>query len=184
VTVASTWPGDVSALVLTGYLNTAAPFLSSPPGGIYADVYPAVDDPKFASSGLDPGYLTTIPGDRGAMFYAAGADPGVIAWDEANKDVVSVNEIAAVGVMTENPAYTSSITAPVLIMVGHEDRLFCVDGTVNCSSWATMNAYEQSYFPSAASLTTESVPLTGHDLALSPTAPVSFALIAAWLAAH
>jgi len=33
-------------------------------------LYPAIKDPKFAASGLDPGYLTTVPGTRAKLFYS------------------------------------------------------------------------------------------------------------------
>ncbi len=62
---------------------------SAPPGSApwKPTVYPAADDPKFAGSGLDPGYLTTLPGTRESLFYdPATANPAVVAADEANKD--------------------------------------------------------------------------------------------------
>ncbi len=177
---AGTWPGDPSALVLTGYLNVS----TADQQDLETDSYPAVDDPLFSSSGLDSGYYTTKPGARGTLFYYEG-DPSVIAYDEAHKDVISGTELGgAIGSLLA-PAgsnVSDSVTAPVLVMVGQEDLLYCEgSGAADCSDPAALTTYEQPYFAKAASLTVETVPHTGHDLALSPTANVSFAGIDAWL---
>lgn len=74
---------DVDAAILTGGLQAI-----NPQAGTI--IYPAVQDPKFANSGLDTGYVTTLPGDRNFFYYPATADPNVIAADEANKDVATV----------------------------------------------------------------------------------------------
>jgi pimeloyl-ACP methyl ester carboxylesterase len=73
--------GDVDGVIVTG----AAHFLTS----AFLDLilfYPAVMDPKFSETGLDNGYLTTIPGIRVDAFYSApDFDPGVVALDEKRK---------------------------------------------------------------------------------------------------
>ena len=50
---------DVNAVIITGALHQLSPVAAQQAA---VDLYPAVDDPKFADSGLDPGYLTTVPG--------------------------------------------------------------------------------------------------------------------------
>ena len=78
---------DVDAVIVTGALHALSPDIRA----LQNDLYPAVDDPAFAGSGLDPGYLTTVPGTRGSLFYdPATANPAVVAVDEANKDTVTV----------------------------------------------------------------------------------------------
>ena len=63
---------DVDAVIITGALHAATPNLPS----LVGDFYPASDDPKFAGSGLDSGYLTTRPGTREALFYEPDHQPG------------------------------------------------------------------------------------------------------------
>jgi pimeloyl-ACP methyl ester carboxylesterase len=174
---AGTWPDDVSKLVLTGILNEATPAVAA---AIAADFYPASSDPQFPDAGL--GYLTTIPGVRGSLFYSPSASPAVIAYDEAHKSIVAKTEIDAVTSLTAPPGtnVADKIRAPVLIVDGEDDALFCT-GSVNCANPASVAQFEKPYFSHAASLTVEIVPDTGHDVALHPTAGESFAMINAWL---
>jgi pimeloyl-ACP methyl ester carboxylesterase len=86
---------DVAGVIVTGATHYPVPDLGSI---IAQDFHPAVDDPAFADSGLDTGYITTIPGTRGSLFYnPADSDPAVIAADEASKDVVSLTDLAGAG---------------------------------------------------------------------------------------
>jgi hypothetical protein len=51
--------------------------------------------PPSATPGLDTGYLTTLPGTRGSLYYdPATANLAVVAADEANKDTVTGPELA------------------------------------------------------------------------------------------
>lgn len=181
--VAATWPADANTVVLTGDLNLISANVST----AEADLWPANQDPQFAGDGLDPGYLTTIPGTRGSLFYYDG-DPAVVAWDESHKDVVSGAELEsalALPALPPGPANpTDEITAPVLLLVGQEDYLECEGSSLDCANLQALQAFEAPYFASAASLTVLSVPGTGHDLALSPTAAQSFAMINEWINAH
>jgi hypothetical protein len=54
---------------------------------------------------------------------------------------------------------------------------------LNCTDEAAVTAHEVPYFADAASLTVHTLPDTGHDLALHPSAAQSFSLIDSWLAA-
>jgi pimeloyl-ACP methyl ester carboxylesterase len=179
---AGTWPSDPDALVLTGLLHGNE---TADDETFQGDVYPAVDDPLFAGSGLDPGYLTTIPGVRG-IYYAPGADPSVMAWDEANKATGSATELSGSPELADPPGSgnpSDAITAPVLIVMGQEDYFFCESaGASDCSSHTAVYEQEAPYYSSAASLTVDLIPGTGHDLALSPTAGRSFGQINSWLA--
>ena len=66
----------------------------------------AHDGPKFAKSGLDSDYLTTIPGTRITLFYSApDFDPAALAADEGRKDVVPGSELT-----TGLPVVTSTAT--------------------------------------------------------------------------
>jgi hypothetical protein len=165
--------------VLTSELHTVTPGQTVVEGDFYA----AQDDPLFAGQGYDPGYLTTILGTRGALFYYDG-DPAVIAYDEAHKDVAPATLFGQAIPAFFAPAranISSRITAPVLEIAGQDDLLACVNATVNCASLPALYQNEAPYFTSVASFKVLSVPDTGHDLALNPTALVSCALIGAWL---
>jgi pimeloyl-ACP methyl ester carboxylesterase len=179
---AAQWPRDPSRLVLTAALHVA----SANALAVFGDFYPAADDPQFALAGYDPGYVTTLPGMRGSLFYYQG-NQQVISYDEAHKDVVSMTELQTglgdflVPPGPSNP--TDQITAPVLLMVGQDDYFFCQSsGSAPCGSLAALYTEETPYYTSAKSLTIRVIPLTGHDLTTAPTAPRSFAMISSWLA--
>ena len=171
---------DVDRLVVTGLLHpeTAPPYT---PTSVF---YPAYLDPQFAGEGLDPGYLTTIPGTRAAAFYSSSADPAVIAYDEAHKDTVSGTELVAGLAASQLPPTLNAATgvrAPVLVVDGDQDALFC-GFTVDCADPAAVSANERAFYSAAASVAVSLIPATGHSLALHPSAPQSFAVIDQWLA--
>jgi len=172
---------DVDAVIVTGALHALSPDI----GALEGDLYPAADDPAFAGQGLDPGYLTTLPGTRGSLFYdPATTNPAVVAVDEANKGVTTPAELAgAAAILSEPPAQQPSyqITVPVLSVVGEDDNLFCTGVTAyNCASQPSVRAFESQYYSPAAHLRLVVIPGTGHDLALSTTAPLTDAIIIGW----
>jgi alpha-beta hydrolase superfamily lysophospholipase len=173
---------DVDAVVVTGALHTLSP---NAPALVQSDFYPAADDPKFAGSGLDPGYLTTVPGTREALFYKpVTANPAVVAIDEANKDTSTVAEVdSTVSLLSEPAAQQPSyqVNVPVLVVVGEDDNLFCAGVTAyNCASAASVRVYESQYYSPQAHLKVVVIPGTGHDLALSATAPITDAAMIGW----
>jgi len=172
---------DVDAVIITGALHAATPNLPS----LVGDFYPASDDPKFAGSGLDSGYLTTRPGTREALFYdPITTSPAVLALDEADKDTATAAELEdSIALVAEPPAESPSlqVNVPVLVVVGAADNLFCAGVTVyNCSSSASVRSFESQYYSPAAHLKVAVIPGTGHDLALSTTAPVTDAVMIGW----
>lgn len=171
--------GDITRLVLTGYLHHA----SNP--AVTAGNYPANQDPAFAMAGLDGGYLTTRPGARQTSFYSSSADPQVVAYDEAHKDLVSrtglLDFIAKRGV-TPADNISAKVTVPVLLVTGEQDAIFCYDSAAfNCSDTAAVTANEALYYANARSLQVSMIAATGHDIALHPTADQSFTLINHWI---
>jgi len=172
---------DVDAAILTGALHAVSPDLGAAIGG---DVYPAADDPAFADSGLDPGYLTTVPGSRESLFYyPATANPAVVALDEATKDTGTVAELGIFSAITLPPdqAPSQQITVPVLLVDGQQDAIFCQEVTqYNCAGPASVLSYESQYYPPQAHLQVAIIPGTGHDLALSTTAPLADAIMIGW----
>jgi pimeloyl-ACP methyl ester carboxylesterase len=174
---------DADALVLTGYTHglrqahtTAALALSA---------QPAAADPAFAGTGLDPGYLTTRPGARGFLYApATGADPRAIERDEATKGTATTAEIS--GLPALQRTVLDGVTAPVLLVVGRLDGLFCSqvagDGGADCTTGAALANGERPFFPRATAVDASVVPGAGHLLAAFDEAPGAFAAAQRWLA--
>ena len=118
------------------------------------------------------------------MFYF-GADPAVIAYDEAHKDVVSQAEIEpALAAWAQSPDTNGSmrITAPVHVVLGDHDALCLAgEGAPDPTNGADLIDNERRYFPRARSLAVTTIPGTGHNLALHPTAGQTFTVIDDWL---
>jgi pimeloyl-ACP methyl ester carboxylesterase len=132
---------------------------------------------------LDGAYITTLPGKRRDLFYSRSAEPAVIAWDEAHKDVMTGSQASlAITQLTLPPLlnWSSRITSPVLMVNGQQDAPFCnVD--VSCLNDLVLTMAEKPYFAGARSFGAKVIPDTGHDLPLHPSAGVSFAAINSWL---
>jgi alpha-beta hydrolase superfamily lysophospholipase len=174
---------DADRLVVTGLTHGhGLGFLTLP-----AAIWPAALDPLFIGDIglLDGGYVTTRPGERARLFYSAAADPDVIAYDEAHKDVMTLAQTRqAIVALTLLPPLNRStrVTRPVLLVNGVLDAPFCnVD--VPCTSDAVLATREGPYYAGAPSFTARVVAGTGHDLPLHPSADVSFGVIDGWLAA-
>lgn len=172
---------DVAAVIVTGVLHALSP---AGLAALQADLYPAADDPKFAGSGLDPGYLTTLPGTRESLFYdPATTNPAVVAADEATKDTTTATELAGAAILSEPPTEQPShqISVPVLSVVGENDSLVCTGVTAyNCADPASVKAFEAQYYSPQAHLKVMVIPDTGHNLALSTTAPLTDAIMIGW----
>jgi len=70
---------------------------------------------------------------------------------------------------------------PVLVVVGASDNIFCAGVTAyNCASAASVRSFEAQYYAPAAHLKVVVIPGTGHDLALSTTAPLADAAMIGW----
>jgi pimeloyl-ACP methyl ester carboxylesterase len=169
--------GDIDGLIATG--NTHRVSLQTGLLDIGVRLYPASMDPHFAGSGLDPGYVTTRPGDRGVFYEAADADPAVIAQDEATKDTLTLAEFATYQVETYN-GDSARIDVPVLLAVGRYDKLMCRSDATDCSSASSLLAQEAPYYSTRACLQSFVLPGAGHDINLHRNAPDFFAVAARW----
>ena len=159
---------DVAGVIITGLTHYP---IANPDGVLASAFYPAIDDPKFAGSGLDAGYFTTVPGDRASLFYGAGdSDPAVVAADEAGKDVVSVTGLAQ-GLQAQTTGISGDITVPVLIIMGGADAISCGPITptqnIDCASPTAVAAAETPLYQDAPSVHACSVPGSGHSIALA-----------------
>lgn len=176
---------DVNRIVATGFLHSPSINLVLTLGG---GLYPAALDSQFAGQGLDPLYLTSIPGKRKDAFYYTSADPNVIAYDDAHKNIVSTTAVSgAVAQLLLPPALnkSSQVTAPVLTMVGDHDIL-CGTPIINpdCKDAYSVKAHEQPYFTKSRDYSAAIVPNTGHNLPLHPSADQSFSTINQWIQTH
>ena len=169
---------DVDGVIVTG----AAHSLSSGYRDAQPTVFsPAVTDPRFITTGLDPGYLTTVPGVRARWFFVA-----FIPEEEAHKDVVPAAELVTAARFTTSTA-TQAIHVPVLTIVGSNDATLCGPSTrgrdFDCSSGATVAAQEAPFYSRAARLHACVIPGAGHDLNLTMNHRLQIADAAAWSAA-
>lgn len=163
---------DVSSVVVSGYLHRP----SNP--AVTAGNYPANQDPKFLGQGLDDGWLTSRPGVRGSAFHSPTSDPDVVAYDEVQKDLVSrtglVDFISQRGVPA-NDNISNLVAVPVLVLVGEQDIIFCYQPAVfNCSDWVMVASNETPFYHD---VTIKTIPLSGHDLTLHPSADQSYSAI-------
>ncbi|UJW28663.1 alpha/beta hydrolase [Saccharothrix sp. AJ9571] len=174
---------DVDAIVTTGIshrlklvTNVAQLLL---PGRL------AALDPRFAGKIFDPGYLTTSPGQRAVFYDARTADPAVVEKDEQLKDTYSLTDLATF--LPEFLVATSrGYNGPVLVVNGDSDQTMCGIPPLGgpCSSGAALAADERHFYGPRSTVDGIVVPATGHDIALSTTAPSTTAQILQWLSAR
>lgn len=174
---------DVDGVIVTGALHNVSP--SFVQNALATASIPANLDPHFAGLGLDDGYLTTLSGTRGNLLYfAPTADPRVIAVDEANKDTVTLAELATGLPLIQAPDANTSpsrlIDVPVLDVIGQHDADFCAADAVDCSSLESVQRIEAPYYSPEAQLQIILVPATGHALNLHRTAPLWYAVGLTW----
>jgi pimeloyl-ACP methyl ester carboxylesterase len=174
---------DVDSLVVTGAIHSPGVGQSLLTGSL--GLYPAALDPQFFGQGYDLGYVTTASGTRSSIFYGPNADPQVVAYDVAHKDILSsVQTVGALADLATPPLLniSNNITVPVLVLMGEQDTLFC--GLLVACSQTALTANEAPYYAAASSFSAQAVPATGHNLALHPSTNESFSTINQWIQAH
>jgi len=167
---------DVDALVLTGLLHDIR---IDEMTRFTTDLYPAAADPKFTDTAPPDGYLTTRPGSRSSYFldpHTAVRDAA--AWDEQSKTTATAGELTFTP--DDELAYSRAIHAPVLLVMGTTDALFCGTGQP-CTTPADICQREHTAFPAGTTLAAATIPQTGHSINLHRAAPQAFEAINAWL---
>lgn len=119
--LATDYGEDLDAAVFTGNVRgvtvTAVPLL-------FGSLYPATLDPKFARDGLDPGYLTTLPGTRDEFLYQpARYDPALVEFDERTKSTSTATELTAPRLFLNQPPL--DVRVPTLLVGGEFDSQIC-----------------------------------------------------------
>lgn len=167
--------GDVDGVIISGYLHnvslTSLAYLGT--------LYPVQLDPKFSSSQLPLGYLTSLPNTRATYFYfLPGADPVVINLDESLKETVTNGERSLLDpTLIEIFAASLDIDVPVLSASGDYDHLFCAPPS--CTASNSM-AYEATWYAPEACFESYVLPDSGHDMNLHLGAPQWFNAAIAW----
>lgn len=167
---------DVDGIVVTGFLHGFAD-----DSIVVAIFHPASSDPMFADLNLDPGYVTSKAGKKAnpGFYNLAVADPEVLAFDEANKDVVSFPAIQDFLEVVSTPAISQAISVPVLSIQGQYDAGFC--SLPDCPQAAR----ESSAWSPNAKLELHIIPLAGHDIHLHQAgASAEYEYVRKWLAAN
>jgi pimeloyl-ACP methyl ester carboxylesterase len=172
-----------------GYIATGTSHGAGPLGlvDIFETARPALLDPVTAPQVPfgDLGYLS-IPGAR-TDFYAGGdVDPAVLAADEATRSPDPGGYAATLApYLAATPLLrTDEITAPVLLVNGSNDSVFCRQGGglgyADCANDATLAESEGPFYGPAAQLETYVLPRSGHDINLVPNAELWYDRALEW----
>lgn len=172
---------DVDAVVTTGvtHLPNWEALAAEQP-----NFWPAALDPKFAGSGLDQGYLTTIPGARSIYYVMGNVDPTVVALDERFKQTGTIQERQTV-LPELLLAASQNINVPVYVITGAQEPFFCNGpGAADCSSSSVLEAGERPFFGAGASVEALVVPNAGHNVTLQLNGPQTIIAIQNWITRH
>jgi pimeloyl-ACP methyl ester carboxylesterase len=169
---------DVDGVLVTGMTHHLNVLGTAP---IAATLAPAILDPAFAGSGLDPGYLTTLPGTRfSSMHGPAAYNTAVAQYEEATKDVVAATEIGDAALFGSVAPYSILIDVPVLTVVASRDPVICGLLATNCGSSATLLRDELPFYAPAARLRAFLLNGYGHALNYAPNAPDYHNVVVQW----
>lgn len=165
--------GGLDALITTGfthllnYTNAAAKIIGHD--------YLASGDPKFASLGLDPLYVTSEPGTRHIFSYGPNTHPSVKKLDETVlKDTANLIEAATL-LNYSIPNSNHNLNIPVLVVTGDHDQFFCGMQSATCTSSASLLQHEKRWYGEDATVEAYLPPHTGHAVTMERTAPESIA---------
>jgi alpha-beta hydrolase superfamily lysophospholipase len=167
--------GDVDGVVLTGLAHNVN--LPNIVAGGYAQMEPAMLEPRFAGRPLDPGYSTFREDVRRHWIHdPANVDADVLDLDEALKETDTfVDEATEIefGLSSLDPP----LDVPVLLALGGHDLFMCGAGATDCASADTVSAAEAPYF---ARVKTFVLPGAGHSFALERNAVEFFDEVVRW----
>ncbi len=174
---AGLYPNDVNGLIVTGFIH----YFSTNAMNLMANMHAANNDPVFAGKNVPLGYLTTVPGTRGGLFYNQDlADQDVIDYDEAHKGTLSAGETTLLLSLISSEL----VTDKVFVLMGENDDLFCSTPIVDCSNLSQLMAFEKTFYLLAPSVDVDFVPDAGHNLSLQTNAQVAFTKMLDWIDAN
>jgi pimeloyl-ACP methyl ester carboxylesterase len=168
---------DVDAVLVTGLAHRINLGGTIP---VFTATLPAILDPKFQRSGLDPAYLTTMPNTRYDIFHKPGPRvDAAIAYDESTKDTsvhTQAVDLFSLGVILP---YSQLIDKPVMVVLG-QDTVFCGPLATDCSSSDAIKRTESLYYSAAADLQTFALQGYGHAINYAPNAADYFKAVQEW----
>lgn len=173
---------DIDALVTTGFTHTIE--VAGGPIKVIGRNYSAIFDPKFAGSGLDPLYVTSIPGSRKNFYNTANVDPEIIALDEKHKTTKTLVDLVTGASMYNTNNVDRTLDIPVFVVTGQRDDLFCGFGSTDCASDAQLAAYERGWYGPKATVEAYAPANTGHDITLELGAATTNAKIMDFVDRH
>jgi pimeloyl-ACP methyl ester carboxylesterase len=171
---------DVDGVLVTGLTNQMN-YVSVVPA--LASMIPVTLDPRLGRLGLDPGYLTTMPGARYDTFHKPGPlNTAVMDYEESTKDVYTAGE-AVTTILMNNVVIPASraITAPVMSAQSAGDH-FCGTPPLgsDCSSAEALAASERPFFSRAPRVDAFVLNGYGHCFNFAPNSSEYHAAVVAW----
>lgn len=169
---------DLDAVIASGFAHGVN---SAGIDAFFTSLIPTSEDALLHTKSYPAGYFTTKAGTRAANFYQSGDATRITELlDEASKSVITTGEENDIAAVASDPEITSRVRVPVLVVDGQQDNLFC--GTmVNCSTAATLRAYEAPFFSGSSRFDTFVLPGAGHSINLHQNAPLWFTAANAWV---
>jgi pimeloyl-ACP methyl ester carboxylesterase len=186
--VAAQHPGDLDAMVLTGYGAAVTPETLQ-----LDKLYqvPAATISKHWSD-LDPGYVTVVPSavEKIGLLYGPDTSPAALSAASGHQGTLSDTELASRPQGAAAKAQAAKITLPALVADGQYDRHYCEGNAVDaaptltpqCGSTGAFDAYEKALLPNAC-LATKLITNSGHAIQEEEAAPAANSLYLAWLSA-
>jgi pimeloyl-ACP methyl ester carboxylesterase len=148
---------------------------------IFATFVPAALDPKLSGKGLDPGYLTTMPGTRFSSLHSPGPYNATVAnLEESTKDVAAPTELVDAALLGTVTPFTRMVDVPVLSVMASQDPTFCGLLATNCSSPEALRRSEQLFYSPSARLQTYVLTGYGHSFNYAPNAPDYHKVVTQW----
>ncbi len=170
---------DVNGLIVSGFGHDLD--VSNPDNPFVTNTIPAADDPMFADEPWAPGYFTTAPGSRCAVFsYPGDVSAANCATEEHTKGTLPEGELGTV-VQDSESDMTKQITVPVLWALGVNDNLWCPQ-THNCYTSSAPTTEKSFWQPGL--LTEYIAPAAGHSINVDYGAPAFYTETLLWLAQH
>lgn len=170
-------PDQVAGIVLTGFAHNTNPgFVRAMRTGVDSA---ALNGP-FVGKIVDPTYMVSKPGTRGATFYTrTNTDPRVIEIDELNRQTTAIAE--AITASKYFGPQSKGLEVPVFLLLGEDDFVVC-GGALDCTDHAVAIAHEKKFFSPASCFEMVVLEDTNHDSALHLNAARNFARILDWVA--
>ena len=184
--VAANHPGDLDAMVLTGYGAAVTP-QTLQLDKLYQVAARTVTQ-RWAS--LDPGYVTVTPNavEKIGLLYGPDTSDTALAAASTHQGTLSDTELSSRPQGAAASEQSARITIPVLVADGQYDRHYCEGNDVNaapslkpeCQSPTAFDAYEKQLLPNAC-LASGLIANSGHAIQEEKAAPTANAMYLAWI---